>query len=107
MTTARQTFMACMAAVLFLLISGTVEVGNVNAEISPAVLATLKSGTVTSVGSTSIGISGVEYRVKANAEILNHKGSAIALAEVLVRSEAKFHLDKDNEIDMMVLRRPQ
>ncbi|HET8720763.1 MAG TPA: hypothetical protein VFM24_01965 [Nitrospira sp.] len=107
MTPARQTFVSCIAAVFLLLITGAVEVGDVNAEISPAVLATLKVGTVTSVGPASIGISGVEYRVKANAEILDHKGSAMELTEVFVRSEARFHLNKDNEIDMMVLRRPQ
>ncbi len=70
-------------------------------------LATFKSGTVTSVGSTSIGISSVEYRVKANAEILDHKGLPVELAKVFVRSEARFHLNKDSEIDMMVVMRPQ
>jgi len=70
-------------------------------------LATFKVGTVTSVGSTSVGISGVEYRIKANVEILDHKGSEMKLAEVLLRSEARFHLDKNSEIDMMVVRRPQ
>jgi len=70
-------------------------------------LATFKVGTVTSVGSTSVGISGVEYRIKAHVEILDHKGSEMKLAEVLLRSEARFHLDKNSEIDMMVVRRPQ
>jgi len=70
-------------------------------------LATFKVGTVTSVGSTSVGISGVEYRIKVNVEILDHKGSEMKLAEVHVRSEARFHLDKNSEIDMMVVRRPQ
>jgi hypothetical protein len=70
-------------------------------------LATFKAGTVTSVGSTSIGISGVEYRIKANAEVVDHKGSEMKLVEVRPRSEARFHLNKDNEIDMMVVRRPQ
>jgi acyl-coenzyme A synthetase/AMP-(fatty) acid ligase len=94
--------------VSFLLLIGAIaHVPGVSAEISPAMLATFKVGTVTSVHSTSIGISGVEYRIKANVEILDHKGSEMKLAEVLLRSEARFHLDKNSEIDMMVVRRPQ
>jgi hypothetical protein len=107
MNTARQTYIACMAAVFLLLIGAIVDVHCVDAEISPAMLATFKAGTVTSVGTTSIGISGVEYRIKANAEILDHKGSAIGLEEVYLRSEARFHQDKDSAIDMLVVRRPQ
>ena len=107
MKTARRAFIVCMSAVVFLTISAIVSVQRTGAEISPAMLATFKSGTVTSVGSTSIGISGVEYRVKVNAEILDHKGLPVELAKVFVRSEAKFHLNKDSEIDMMVVMRPQ
>ena len=107
MRTAQQIFIGCMAAACFFVIGAIVDVQGVGAEISPAMLATFKSGTVTSISSASIGISGVEYRVKANAEILDHKGSEQKLAEVLVRSEAKFHLTKDSEIDMMVVKRPQ
>jgi hypothetical protein len=107
MKTARQTYIAYMAAGFLLLISAIVDVHCVDAEISPAMLATFKAGTVTSVGSTSIGISGVEYRINPNAEILDHKGSAIGLEEVYVRSEAKFHQNKNSEIDMLVVRRPQ
>jgi hypothetical protein len=99
--------MACMAALFFAMMGAIVEIQGVSAEISPAMLSTFKVGTVTSVGSSSIGISGTEYRVKANAEILDHKGSVIGLAEVHLRSEARFHLTKDSEIDMMVVRRPQ
>jgi hypothetical protein len=106
MRTARKTLIGCLTAVLVLMmISVIVDIRNLGAEISPAMLATFKSGTVTSVSSTSIGIDRVEYRVKANAEILDHKGSAVE--KVFVRSEAKFHLNKDNEIDMMVVKRPQ
>ena len=107
MNTTRQISIAWIAAIVFALMGTTVEIHGVSAEISPAMLATFKAGTVTSVGSTSIGISGMEYRVKANVEILDHKGSEIELAEVRLRSEAKFHLTKDNEIDMMVVKRPQ
>jgi hypothetical protein len=106
MSTARQIFIACMVAGIVLMVA-IVDVQRTGAEISPTMLATFKSGTVTSVGSTSIGISGVEYRVKADAEILDHKGLHIELAKVFVRSEAKFHLNKDREIDMMVVMRPQ
>jgi hypothetical protein len=107
MKTARQTYIACMAAVFLLLIGAIVDVHCVDAEISPAMLATFKAGTVTSVGTTSIGISGVEYRIKANAEILDHKGFPVELEKVFVRSEAKYHLNKESEIDMLVVRRPQ
>ncbi len=107
MRTARQAFIACMTAIFFTMIGATVDVRDLGAEISPAMLATFKAGTVTSVGSTSIGISGVEYRIKMNAEILDHKGSEMKLTEVHLRSEARFHLNKDSEIDMMVVRRPQ
>jgi hypothetical protein len=107
MNRARQTYTACMLASFLLLVGAIADVPGVNAEISPAMLATFKVGTVTSVGSTSVGISGVEYRIKANVEILDHKGSEMKFAEVHLRSEARFHLDKNSEIDMMVVRRPQ
>jgi hypothetical protein len=107
MRTARQTCIACLTAIFFALLGAIVEIQGVSAEISPAMLATFKVGTVTSVGASSIGISGVDYRIKANAEILDHKGSEMKLAEVLPRSEARFHLNKDSEIDMMVVKRPQ
>ena len=107
MKTARQTCIGFMAAVFFMMMGAIVGGQRAGAEISPAMLATFKSGTVTSVGSTSIGISGVEYRIRANPEILDHKGLPVELAKVFVRSEAKFHLNKDSEIDMMVVKRPQ
>ena len=107
MSTAGRTFIACIAAIVFALMGATVQIHGVSAEISPVMLATFKTGTVTSVGSTSIGISGMEYRVKPNAEILDHKGFELKLAEVYLRSEARFHLTSDSEIDMMVVRRPQ
>jgi hypothetical protein len=107
MNRARLTYTACLVVSFLLLLGAIADVPGVSAEISPAMLATFKVGTVTSVGSTSIGISGVEYRIKVNVEILDHKGSEMKLAEVHVRSEARFHLDKNSEIDMMVVRRPQ
>ena len=107
MKTARQLTIACMTVIFFALMGAIVEIQVVSAEISPAMLATFKSGTVTSISSTSIGISGVEYRVKVNAEIRDHKGFPVELAKVFVRSEAKYHLNKDSEIDMMVVMRPQ
>ena len=107
MKTARQTCIGCIAAIGLLTIGMVIDVQRTCAEISPAMLATFKSGTVTSVGSTSIGISGVEYRVNTKAEIVDHKGFPVELAKVFVRSEARFHLNKDSEIDMMVVMRPQ
>lgn len=107
MNTAQRTFIACVAALFFALTGAIVDLRDLGAEISPALLATFKAGAVTSVGSTSIGIGGVEYRVKVDAEILDHKGNEIKLLEVFPRSEARFHLNKDNEIDMMVIKRPQ
>ena len=107
MNRARLTYTACLVVSFLLLLGAIADVPGGSAEISPAMLATFKVGTVTSVGSTSVGISGVEYRIKANVEILDHKGSEMKLAEVHVRSEARFHLDKNSEIDMMVVRRPQ
>ena len=106
MSTARHIFIACMAAG-FVLMGTMVHVPRTGAEILPAMLAALKSGTVTSVGAASVGISGVEYRVRANAEILDHKGFPLELANVFLRSEARFHLNKDSEIDTLVVRRPQ
>jgi hypothetical protein len=107
MRTARQIGIACMAAIFLVMMGALVEIQSLGAEISPAMLATFKSGTVTAVYATSIGINGANYRLKASAEILDHKGSEMKLAEVLLRSEARFHLDKENEIDMMVVKRPQ
>jgi hypothetical protein len=106
MSTARHIVIASLAAG-FLVMIAIVDVQRTRAELSPTLLATLKSGTVTSVGPTSIEISGVSYRVKANAEILDHKGVPVELAKVFLRSEAKFHLNKDSEIDTLVVRRPQ
>jgi hypothetical protein len=89
------------------MIGPIVDIRSAGAEVSPAMMAALKLGMVTSVSLTSVNISGVEYRVKANAEIQDHKGVEMKLADVLPRSEARYHLTKDNEIDMLVVRRPQ
>jgi hypothetical protein len=104
---ARQAIVGCMA-VMLLFLGWETNARTARAEMaSPAMLATFKAGTVTSVSTTSIVISGVSYRVRANAEIMDHKGIPVELAKVFVRSEAKFHLNKDSEIDMMVVMRPQ
>ncbi len=104
---ARQAVVGCMAVALFCF-CWEIQAQTARAEmVPPAMLATFKAGTVTSVGTTSIVISGVSYRVKVNAEIVDHKGLPVELERVFVRSEAKFHLNKDNEIDMIMVMRPQ
>ena len=81
---------------------------SVGAEMVPAaVLASFKTGTVDVVYASAIKISGTEYRVQSDAKIMNHKGNEILLEEVFQRSEAKFHLNKIGEIDMMIVMRPQ
>ena len=107
MKTARRTSIACIAALVLAFMGATLEIHGVSAEISSVMLGTFKTGTVTGVGSTSIEISGMQYRVKPNAEILDHKGFELKLPEVYLRSEARFHLTSDSEIDMMVVKRPQ
>ena len=81
---------------------------SVGAEMLPAaVLAAFKTGTVDAVYPSSIRISGTDYRVQSDAKIMDHKENEITLEEVFLRSEAKFHLNKIGEIDMMVVMRPQ
>lgn len=72
-----------------------------------ALLASFKKGTVDAVYTSSIRISGADYRVQSGAKIMDHKENEITLEEVFLRSEAKFHLNKTGEIDMMVVMRPQ
>ena len=49
MNTAQQTFIACVAALFFALTGAIVDLRDLGAEISPALLATFKAGAVTSV----------------------------------------------------------
>jgi hypothetical protein len=67
----------------------------------------IKMGTVDAIYASSIRIGGTDYRVQSGAKILDHKENEILLEEVFLRSEAKFHLNKIGEIDMMVVMRPQ
>jgi hypothetical protein len=89
-------------------ISGSIIAPNMGAEMLPAtMLTTFKMGTVDAVYSSSIRISGTDYRVNAGAKIMDHKENEITLEEVFLRSEAKFHLNKVGEIDMIMVMRPQ
>jgi len=107
MTTARLRRGYVIAA-FALGVSWSIIAPTVGAEIVPAaVLASFKTGTVDVVYESSIKISGTDYRVNSEAKIMNHKGNEILLEEVFQRSEAKFHLNKIGEIDMMVVMRPQ
>ncbi len=81
---------------------------SVGSEMLPAMkLATYKMGTVDAIYASSIRISGTDYRVQSDAKIMDQKENEISLEEVFLRSEAKFHLNKIGEIDMMVVMRPQ
>lgn len=81
---------------------------SVRGEMLPAMkLATDKMGTVDAIYASSIRISGTDYRVQSDAKIMDQKENEISLEEVFLRSEAKFHLNKIGEIDMMVVMRPQ
>lgn len=107
MNKARQATIPLITALL-LGTSWMMSAAPARAEMFPAaVVATFKSGMVTAVRTTSIQISGAEYRVKSGAELVDHKGYKVKLAEVFLESEAKFHLNKDGEIDKMVVTRPQ
>ena len=89
-------------------ISSPIVTPSVRGEMLPAMkLATYKMGTVDAVYASSIRISGTDYRVQSDAKIMDHKENEIPLEEVFLRSEAKFHLNKMGEIDMMVVMRPQ
>ena len=80
----------------------------VGGEPLPAtMLAASKTGTVDAVYASAVRINGTEYRVQAGAKIMDHKENEITLEEVFLRSEAKFHLNKIGEIDVMVVTRPQ
>jgi hypothetical protein len=107
MATARQSAIPLIAAV-FLVLSSMILSPPAQAELfSPAMLATFKAGTVDAVHDSSIRISGMEYRVKPDAQILDHKGHETSLARIFIESEARFHLSKSGDIDMMVVTRPQ
>ena len=107
MTQARQSAIQLSAAIL-LALSSLVILPPAQAELpSPAMLATLKEGKVEAVGTASIQISGVEYRVNSNAKILDHKGNEMTLEKVFLFSEARFHVSKNGDIDMMVVTRRQ
>ncbi len=97
-----------VAGALILGITWSIVVPFVDAEvISAAVLASFKKGTVDAVSTASIRISGTDYRVQSDAKVMDHKENEITLEEVFLRSEAKFHLNKLGEIDMMIVMRPQ
>lgn len=107
MITAR-LYRGCVIAVLVLGASWPIIPPTVRAEMLPtAVLASFKTGTVDAVYTSSIRISGAEYRVQSGAKIMDRKENEIALVEVFLRSEAKFHLNKLGEIDTMIVMRPQ
>lgn len=89
-------------------VSWPIVAPSAGAEMFPAaVLATFKTGMVDVVDESSIKISGTDYRVNSAAKIMDHKGQEITLKEVFRRSEAKFHLGKTGDIDMLVVMRPQ
>ena len=95
-------------AAFILGISSPLVTPSVRGEMLPAMkLAIYKLGTVDAVYASSIRISGTDYRVQSDAKIMDHKENEIPLEEVFLRSEAKFHLNKMGEIDMMVVMRPQ
>ncbi len=98
----------CVITALVLAISCSILAPSGRAEMVPAaVLTTFKMGTVDAIYESSIRISGTDYRVNAGAKIMDQKENEITLQEVFLRSEAKFHLNKFGEIDMMVVMRPQ
>jgi hypothetical protein len=107
MAKTRQSAIQLCAAIL-LTLSAIVVSSPAQAELpSPAMLATLKEGKVEAVGTASIQISGVEYRVNSSAKILDHDGNEMTLEKVFLFSEARFHLSKNGDIDIMVLTRRQ
>jgi hypothetical protein len=98
----------CLIAAFVLGIASSGVTPSVGSEAVPATkLASSKTGTVDAVHPPSIRISGTEYRVQSNAKIMDHKESEITLEEVFLRSDAKFHLNKLGEIDLMIVMRPQ
>jgi len=98
----------CVIAAIVLGIASPLVALSVWAEQLPVTkLATFKMGTVDAVYTSSIRISGTDYRVQSDAKIMDHKESEVPLEEVFLRSEAKFHLNKIGEIDIMVVMRPQ
>lgn len=76
-------------------------------QLATTKMMSFKMGTVDAVYTSSIRISGTDYRVQSDAKIMDHKENEVPLEEVFLRSEAKFHLNKMGEIDLMVVMRPQ
>lgn len=89
-------------------IASPIATPSIGGEMLPATkMVTFKMGTVDAIYASSIRISGTDYRVNNEAKIMDHKENEITLEEVFLRSEAKFHLNKFGEIDMLVVMRPQ
>jgi hypothetical protein len=95
-------------AAFILGISSPLVTPSVGGEQLPATkMMSFKMGTVDAIYASSIRIGGTDYRVQSDAKIMDHKENEIPLEEVFLRSEAKFHLNKIGEIDLMVVMRPQ
>jgi hypothetical protein len=104
----RRRYRGAVIAAFVLEIASSIVTPPVKAEMfAAALLASFKKGTVDAVSTSSIRISGTDYRVQSDVKIMDHKENEITLDEVFLRSEAKFHLNKTGEIDMMVVMRPQ
>jgi hypothetical protein len=78
-----------------------------SAEMPPAaVVAQMKSGTITAVGRDEISIDGHSFRIKHEAEILNHKGNPMRIEQIVSTGEVKYLL-KAGEIEAMIVTNPQ
>jgi hypothetical protein len=73
---------------------------------SAAVVAQMKSGKVTGVGKDEIYIDGYTYRIKIDAEIVDHEGQLMPIEEVHRKAVVQYLLKAD-QIVMMIVTNPQ
>ncbi|MGQ0810012.1 MAG: hypothetical protein ACT4OO_02150 [Nitrospiraceae bacterium] len=77
------------------------------AEMTPAVVVTpSKTGMVTEVTGNDIHIDGYAYRIKEDAEIVDHEGVPLHITSIISNAEVKFYL-KNGQINKMIVTLPQ
>ena len=77
------------------------------ADMPPAaVVAQMKSGTITAIGTDEIQVDGYTYRIKEKAAIVDHEGQPMLIEEIHPNGLVKYTL-KAGQIESMIVTNPQ
>jgi len=77
------------------------------ADMPPAaVVAQMKGGTITAVGTDGVQIDGTTYQVSEKAQIVDHEGQPLPLEDIRLRALVRYLL-KAGKIESMVVTNPQ